>query len=179
MGNGSGSALDRGDLELGETAAESLGLVEALAALEFEGDALGSAELAEHFCGDRRAIDDRGTDAHIAAFTDEQGVEADFRIQGGIELFDIELGAWFDAVLLAAGFDDCVGHGRIGWGVRWGRGPEIRPRGPGGHHGPTAGARIFLKKAEEKAGPAVFARLKGGPIVGAAGQRMLGQMLHE
>jgi hypothetical protein len=62
-----------------------------------------------------------------------------------------------------------------GWG---GRTPEIRARGPGGHHGPTEGARIFLKKAEEKPDAAVSARLKGGPIVGAAGQRMLGQMLH-
>lgn len=37
---------------------------------------------------------------------------------------------------------------------------------------------FFLKKAEEKPDAAVSARLKGGPIVGAAGQRMLGQMLH-
>ena len=48
----SGSARDRGDLEGGQTAAVAFGFVETLAALEFEGDFLGSAVLVDDLHGD-------------------------------------------------------------------------------------------------------------------------------
>ena len=91
-------------------AAEALGLVETLAALELEGNALGSAMLLDHLGGDTGAIDERGTQLDAAAFTDHEDVESEGRIDFGVELLDVDLVALLDAVLFTAGFDDCVRH---------------------------------------------------------------------
>src|SRR6478735_10317056 len=101
-------ACDRGHLERGQGAAEADGLVETLAALEFEGNALGSAVLVDHLCGHGSTFHERSADFHGIPFADEQNVKLDFGIDFGIELFDVELGAFLNAVLFTAGFDHCV-----------------------------------------------------------------------
>jgi hypothetical protein len=111
----SGLACDRSDLEAGKGTAETFGLVESLAALEFESDAFRATELADDLRGDGRTGDGRSTDLHAVAFADEKNlVKGDFGIDGNVELLDVEFVALLDAVLFTAGFDHCVGHGRIG-----------------------------------------------------------------
>lgn len=111
------SACNGGDFECGETAAIALGLVVALAPLELEGDALFAAVLIDDLCGDRSAINGRGADLEGFTFTDHEGVELHFGINIGIELLDVETSSFLNAVLLTAGFDHCVGHGRGEMGV--------------------------------------------------------------
>jgi tRNA threonylcarbamoyladenosine biosynthesis protein TsaE len=92
--------------------AEALGLVETLAALELEGNALRSAELGDNLGGNAGASDRRSTNLDAATFTDKESFEGDDGIQFGIELLDVDLVSLLNAVLLTACFDHCVGHGR-------------------------------------------------------------------
>ena len=94
-------------------ATEAFGFVEALAALEFEGDTFGAAELADDLGDDGCAFDGRCADFDGVTLADQKHLaEGDFGIDCGVELFDVELVALLDAVLFTAGFDHCVGHGR-------------------------------------------------------------------
>lgn len=138
-----GSASDRGDLERRQAAAESFGFVKALTAFEFEGDALGSAVLADDLSGHRSTFHGGSADFNGLAFADDQRIELDFRIHRGVEFLDVEFGALLDAVLFTAGFDHCVGHGRI-WEM-------VEPpvwAGRGDHHGPTRRASFFCPPRE-------------------------------
>jgi tRNA threonylcarbamoyladenosine biosynthesis protein TsaE len=103
-----------GDLKLRQVATEALGLVEALAALEFEGNALLAAELFDHLGGDGNAGHGRSTDLERIALAAKQNVKCKFGIDFGVELLNVDFVALLDAVLFTAGFDHCVSHGRIG-----------------------------------------------------------------
>ena len=111
------SACNGGDFECGETAAIALGLVVALAPLELEGDALFAAVLIDDLCGDRSAINGGGANFERFTFADHEGIEFHFGIDIGIKLLDVETSSFLNAVLLTAGFDHCVGHGRGEIGV--------------------------------------------------------------
>ena len=63
--------------------------------------------------GDAGAIDDRSADLDVRAFADEKRAEFDDGALVEVHVLDIELVAFLDAVLFTAGFDDCVGHGRV------------------------------------------------------------------
>lgn len=81
------------------------------AALEFEGDAFRSAELVEDLGGHGCTINQGFADGGVGTIIDEKDLdEANFVIHLDVEFFDIELVALLHAVLLTAGFDDCVGH---------------------------------------------------------------------
>ena len=73
----------------------------------------------------RGAFDEGSADLHGFAFADEQDVELDFGVHLDVEFLDVELVAFLDAVLFTAGFDHCVGHGRMGKRL-------IHPRGRAG-----------------------------------------------
>jgi hypothetical protein len=106
-----GLAGDAGDLDFGESAAKSFGFVMTLAALELKGDALRSAELVEDLGGHGRTINQGFAYGGAGTIIDEKDLdEANFVIHLDVEFFDIEHIALLHAVLLAAGFDDCVGH---------------------------------------------------------------------
>lgn len=105
-------AFDPGDLELGEVVAEADCLVKSLAALEFEGHAFLAAMLFNDPGGDARTLDGGSPDLGLAAIMDEEDLaEPDFLISFHGKLVDTDGVACRDAVLLAAGFEDCVGHG--------------------------------------------------------------------
>jgi diadenosine tetraphosphatase ApaH/serine/threonine PP2A family protein phosphatase len=138
----SGLACDRSDLKAGKGTAETDGLVETFAALEFERDAFRTTDLADDFCGNGSTGNRRGTDFHAVAFANENDlIEGDFRIDFDIELLDVEGVALLDAVLLTAGFDHCVGHGRIGKRIQ----PRLFGRGGEENMTPAGGQGFFLE----------------------------------
>jgi len=134
-------ACDRNDLKGGEVTTEADGLVETLAALELEGNAFRTTVLSNYLGLDGSTSDGRCANLYAVAFANEKDlVEGDFGIDCEVELLDIEFVAFLNAVLLTAGFDHCVGHGRMG--------NKVRPPGMGGrgdHHGTTGCARFFYE----------------------------------
>jgi hypothetical protein len=108
---GGGLELDRFDFEAGELAAVAFGFMVALPALVFEVDHFVGAVLEEHFGADAGTFEFGITDAQIAAVTvEEHVINAHSGAFGGIEFFNVDLVALGDAVLFAAGFDDCESH---------------------------------------------------------------------
>jgi len=108
-------ACDRNDLKGGEVTTETDGLVETLAALELEGNAFRPTVLSNHLGLNGSTSNGRCADLYAVAFANEKDlVEGDFGIDCEVELLDIEFVAFLNAVLLTAGFDHCVGHGRMG-----------------------------------------------------------------
>ena len=100
-----------GDLQLGELTAVADGAVVTLATLEFEGDDLLILELGDDFGRDTRPGNEGGAEGDLITVHDEQHF-ADRGFCAGFdsELFDVQEVSLGDAVLLAAGLDDCVGH---------------------------------------------------------------------
>ena len=85
----------------------------ALAALELEGDDLLVLELGDDFSRDASSGDMGCSKGDLVAVDDEQNIaEGSFCAGFDSELLDIEDVSFGDAVLLAAGLDDCVGHGK-------------------------------------------------------------------
>jgi hypothetical protein len=81
----------------------------------FEGDELLAAIPAQHLGADRCAIDDGLADRGRVAVGDEKDAVERDRVTGlDVEQLHLELRADLDAVLLAAGLDDCV-HGSSEW----------------------------------------------------------------
>lgn len=104
----------------------SHGAVIALATLEFEGNDLVVLVLVDNLGLDAGSRDERGTKIDLVTVHDEQdvaegGLFAGFDIKF-LDTQDVSLG---DAVLFAAGLDDCVGHGKI-FGKRSERMPRKR-----------------------------------------------------
>ncbi len=86
-------------------------LVEALTALEFEGDAFLSAMLLDDLGGDSSTFNGRSTDGGVFTIVHEEDLaELDLFISLHGELVDTESVAFLHAVLLTAGFENCVGH---------------------------------------------------------------------
>ena len=89
----------------------ALGLVETLAALELEIDHFLVAVLVEHGGSDGRAFEDGVANAVFTVGTVEEDlIERDGATDFGIEFFDVKFDALGNAVLFAAGFDDCESH---------------------------------------------------------------------
>lgn len=96
-------------------AAIAFGFVEALATLKFKSNSFRTAELINDLCLHASTINERITDRHTITLTTKKDFsDFDFSIDLNIEFFDVELVAFLDAVLFAACFDYCVGHGRSG-----------------------------------------------------------------
>ena len=104
--------FDVGDFQLRHGAAGTFFLVEALAALEFEGDNLFAAELADYLGGDGGAFHRRGAEGHVSViFHHKHLIEACFgTLFKGIDAFNVDHVALLDAVLLATCFENCVCH---------------------------------------------------------------------
>ncbi len=103
--------LDPGDLELGKVAAEADRLVVPLTTLEFEGDALFSAVLLDDLSGHACARDGWSTNLGGRTVVDEEDLtEFDFFVSSYRKFVDTDGVAFRDAILLTAGFKDCVGH---------------------------------------------------------------------
>ena len=97
------------------------GAVITFAALEFEGDDLLILELGNHFGLHSCSGHEWCAEGDLVAINDEQDIaEGCFCAGFDSELFDIQDVSLGDAVLLAAGLDDCVGHGKsLEKGGRW------------------------------------------------------------
>ena len=92
-------------------AAMALGFVETLAALELEINHFFVAVLVEHRGGDGRAFEHGVADAvFTVGAVEEDLIERDGATDFGIEFFDVKFDALGNAVLFAAGFDDCESH---------------------------------------------------------------------
>ncbi len=80
---------------------------------EFEGNDLLILELGEHFGLDAGARDEWGAESDLVTINDQQYIaEGGFSAGFDSELLDIQDVSLGDTVLLAAGLDDCVGHGK-------------------------------------------------------------------
>src|SRR4051812_39560532 len=80
-----------------------------LASAHLEDAYLVAAAVAHHGRLDERARDERRADFHAVAGADEEHlVERNVGADVGSERLDAELRPGFDAVLLAAGLDDCI-----------------------------------------------------------------------
>lgn len=66
--------VDRNDLDVGKRTAEALLLVETFTALEFEGDHLLGAGMAENFDGDGGAFDKRSSDLDVSVVFNQKNV---------------------------------------------------------------------------------------------------------
>jgi len=67
------------------------------------------AALGNHFSGDFGTIDHRSADLHIVAIADQQNaVKGDSFASRNFEFFNLEVFAFGNLVLLAAGYDNCV-----------------------------------------------------------------------
>jgi len=85
-----------------------LGAVTCLGPVLEDNDLL-AASLAQDLGGDAGAVDDRLADnGRLAVSNEQDAAEVDRVTRRSGQLVDLELGAQFDAILLAAGFDDCV-----------------------------------------------------------------------
>lgn len=112
--------VDRGDLELGEVVAEADCFVETFAALEFEGDAFFATMLFYDFGGDACAFDGRCTNSGVASVIyEEDFTKLDFLVCDDGKLVDTDGVTFLHAVLLTAGFKNCVGHVGIRLNVKW------------------------------------------------------------
>ena len=141
--------------------------------LVLEDDDLLAALLAQHLGGDRGAVDERLADGGGVAVGDEQdSVEGDGVAGADVQPIDLDLRAELDAVLLAAGFDDCV-HGLP---VRWSLEMLVGSGGrcvAGGHGATNDRARTAMvarsaTQRRQRSGSAAL-RLTGcGEAVGAA-----------
>ena len=81
-----------------------------------ERDRLHAPILAQDLRADGRVLDDGLAYGRLVSVHDQQhAVEVDLLAGLGIQQLNLELGSEFDAVLLAAGLDDCV-HGSSGVG---------------------------------------------------------------
>lgn len=94
---------------------ETDGFVETLAAFEFEGNALLSAVLLDDLGGDAGTLDGGSTNGGVLAVVHEENLgKLDFVVSLHREFVDTDGVTFLDAVLLTAGFENCVGHG---WSV--------------------------------------------------------------
>ena len=109
-----GAATGEGDVrdaQPGQVGAGALLDAGARLGLVLEDDDLVAALLAQHLRRDAGAIDERASDRRGVAVGDEQdAIERDGVAGLDVQPIDLDLSAELDAVLLAAGFDDCV-HG--------------------------------------------------------------------
>ena len=111
---------DLGDLQFGKLTAMTDGAVIPLATLELESDNLVILVLIDNLGLDTGSGNEGGAKGYLVAVHNEENVA-----EGGLfagfdsELLDTQNVSLGDAVLFAAGLDDCVGHGKIfGKGVR-------------------------------------------------------------
>src|SRR3954466_632271 len=86
-------------------------LARALTLAELEDDQLGTAELANDLALYRGTRDERLAELRRVAGDHENLVEFDFGTRIASEELNLNGFALCDSVLLAAGADDCVGHG--------------------------------------------------------------------
>ena len=90
------------------------GAMIAFAALELEGDDLLILVLIDDLSLDRGSRNMRCTKGDLVAVYDEEDIAESGLFAGfDSELLDTQDVSLGDAVLLAAGLDDCVGHGKI------------------------------------------------------------------
>ena len=104
-------AFDPDDLQLGEMMAESDRFVESLAALEFESNAFFAAVLFDDLSGDSGSVNSRSS--HLGAGSvvhEEDFAELDLVTSGHGKFVDTDGVTFLHAVLLTAGFENCVGH---------------------------------------------------------------------
>ncbi len=104
---------DLGDLQLGEFASMADGAVISFAALELEGDDLLILVLLDNLGLHGGSGNVRKPKVDLVTIHDEQDVaEGCFGAGFDIEFLDTQDVSLGDAVLFAAGLDDCVGHGK-------------------------------------------------------------------
>src|SRR4051794_7337468 len=104
-----GLAADRRHPDAGELLAVAGAALVAALGLELEHAQLGAAQVAEHLGLDGHAVE-VAAELGIAVAGDEQRLEIDRGALVGGQALDEQGRALLDAVLLAAGLDDCVGH---------------------------------------------------------------------
>jgi hypothetical protein len=113
------SGGDLGDLQFGKLATVTDGAVVALAALEFESDDLVVLVLLDDLGLHRSSGNERGAEVDFVAVDDEEDIAKGGLFAGlEVKLLNAQDVAFGNAVLLAAGLDDCVGHGKFvekGW----------------------------------------------------------------
>jgi hypothetical protein len=102
---------DPSDLELGKVAAEADRLVVTLTTLELESNAHFAAELLDDLSGHTCAGDGGSTNCGGGTVVDEENLtEFNFFVSSYRKFVDTNSVAFRDAILLTAGFKDCVGH---------------------------------------------------------------------
>src|SRR3954449_5473469 len=104
-----GLAADRGHPDAGELLAVAGAPLVAALWLELEHAQFGAAQVPEHLGLDDDAVQ-VAAELGIAVARDEQRLEVDRGALVGGQALDEQGRALLDAVLLAAGLDDCVGH---------------------------------------------------------------------
>src|SRR5919198_2242628 len=109
-GRALGLAADRGHPDAGELLAVARTALVAALGLELEHAQLRAAQVAEHLGLDDHAVQ-IAAELGIPVAGHEQRLEVDRRALVSGQALDEQGGALLDAVLLAAGLDDCVGHG--------------------------------------------------------------------
>jgi hypothetical protein len=106
-----GLEVDGFDLKTGQMLAVAFGFVETFAALEFEIDDLLGAVLVNDLGGDGGSGNQRSTNAAVALRSIEKHlIKGDGAAHLRVEKLDVEFEAFGNAVLFAAGFDDCESH---------------------------------------------------------------------
>src|SRR5689334_8494574 len=103
------------DADLGVRLPMALGFLVVLAPAQLEDAHLVAATLGEHGRLDLRARDERRAELHAVAVADEQDfLEGDRGADVGGKALDADLRAGLDAILFAAGLDNCV-HSLAFW----------------------------------------------------------------
>src|SRR3984957_1105093 len=105
--------LDPGDLEHGQLLTMTLPLVIAGLVLELVDANLGALGVLQHLDGDRHLRELGSVGGDVRAVDDQRHRQRHLRAGFGLELLHLEHVAGGDLVLLAAGFEDCVGRHRV------------------------------------------------------------------
>ena len=101
-----------GDFQLSEVTAVAFSLVVTLTALEFESDALFTAELLNNLSCNCSTFDHWRAYCCVAAVVNEKYfVKRNFGINLRVEFLNVDLISCLNAVLFTACFENCVCHG--------------------------------------------------------------------
>src|SRR3954471_12858286 len=111
-GRALGLTADRGHPDAGELLAVARAALVAALGLELEHAQLGAANVADHLRLDDDAVE-VAAELRIAVTRDQQRLQIDRVTLVRTQPLDEQGRALLDAVLLAAGLDDCVGHGSL------------------------------------------------------------------
>src|SRR5690606_23491385 len=137
------SGLDAGDLHGSKPLAVALLLAMMLAAAEFDDTNLVVTTLFNHFSGHLGTADQRLANSDLVTVCNQQHfVEVNAFAGADFQLLDFQRVAFFNAILLATGLDNCVHLYFPQYSPQW-RDRLACLQGPLAGHGDGSGARIL------------------------------------